>query len=271
METDSGDLFCVNWNSATSTVYFGCQNTSIQWLSFESVSELPSSASDGGSSSGRSARASSLERVLSESSLRSGIATPPRRVHKFFDSYPQYERKPADLNARNPTCSSRSPSPCLGSSTPSVSSSYDSCVLPNGLQNGHATQALCVPPENMIWSAHYGYVYCMALAPSSNREGSDDPAIGPNTKMQLITGSGDATVKVGVVILKCQKQLTLHRFGHWAKVVHRNCSIHSSVSKALCYPLWSEAISYMPAAKMGMLKYGTLRPRHFYAELSYQR
>ncbi|KAI0768916.1 Zn-dependent exopeptidase [Irpex lacteus] len=196
METDSGDLFCVNWDSVTSTVYFGCQNTSIQWLSFESVSELPSSASDGGSSSGRSARASSLERVLSESSLRSGIATPPRRVHKFFDSYPQYERKPADLNARNPTCSSRSPSPCLGSSTPSVSSSYDSCVLPNGLPNSHAPQVLCVPPENMIWSAHYGYVYCMALAPSSNREGSDDPAIGPNTKMQLITGSGDATVKV---------------------------------------------------------------------------
>ncbi|KAI0088477.1 Zn-dependent exopeptidase [Irpex rosettiformis] len=196
METDSGDIFCVNWNSATSTVYFGCQNTSIQWFSFKSVLELATSAFEAGFSDSRGVRSSSLERVLSENGLHSGTVT-PRRAHKFFDSYPQYQRKPADLNARNPCCSSsRPPSPYLGSPTPSVSSSYDSCVITSNIQNLRTPQVLSVPPENMIWSAHYGYVYCMALAPSSNREGSDDPPVGRNTNMQLITGSGDATVKV---------------------------------------------------------------------------
>ena len=197
METDSGDIFCLNWNCATSTVYFGCQNTSIQWFSFESISGLPSSVSDGDSVHGRSVRSSSLERVLVESGLHSGTST-PRRVHKFFDSYPQYERKPADLNARNPCCSTSStpPSPHLGASSSSISSSYDSCVLANNIVNGRTLQEYNVPPQNMIWSAHYGYVYCMALAPSSNREGSDDSP-GLSADMRLITGSGDATVKVG--------------------------------------------------------------------------
>lgn len=57
---------------------------------------------------------------------------------------------------------------------------------------------LHVLPENVVFSAHYGYVYCMALLPS-NREGSDD-AFYEDThdgSLQLVTGSGDSTVKVG--------------------------------------------------------------------------
>lgn len=201
LETDSGDLYCLNWNSATSTVYFGCQNTSIQWYSFEPVSDASSSVSTGTHSASFSGHASSLERVLLETGLHSGTGT-PRRVHKFFDSYPQYERKPADLNARNPCCSISTPSsPQPGFATPSsVSSSADSCILPNNGQDEHAVQVLSVPPENMIWSAHYGYIYCMALVPSSNREGSDDPPIGPGTNTHLVTGSGDETVKVSYML-----------------------------------------------------------------------
>ena len=50
----------------------------------------------------------------------------------------------------------------------------------------------------MIYSAHYGYIYCMALVPSV-REGSDDPPFDRTSErqdLQLVTGSGDESVKV---------------------------------------------------------------------------
>ncbi|KAI0345693.1 Zn-dependent exopeptidase [Trametopsis cervina] len=190
METDSGDLFCLAWSSVTSTIYFGCQNTSIQWFSFESLHPPPTATK---SPLRQGSRASSLERVLSESGVHSGTAS-PRRVHKFFDSYPQYERKPADLHARNPGRTTP-PTPQTGFSTPGCTSTgSDSCVLPSNGQ--HPVQVLSVPAENMIWSAHYGYVYCMAIVPSSNREGSDDVPLPSSSTAYLITGSGDATVKI---------------------------------------------------------------------------
>lgn len=55
---------------------------------------------------------------------------------------------------------------------------------------------LQVPAINVIDSAHYGYVYCMALLPST-REGSDDSAP-VSGATQLVTGSGDETVKVTI-------------------------------------------------------------------------
>ena len=135
--------------------------------------------------------------------ISSGRSTPTsRKAHKFFDSYPQYTRRPADLNARNPTCASRMPSSTSLSTTPPSDSSTgsrtppdSSCVQPDALKA--PTAVFQVPPENMIYSAHYGYVYCMALLPS-NREGSDDHPLhrGRGQSLQLVTGSGDSTVKV---------------------------------------------------------------------------
>jgi len=54
---------------------------------------------------------------------------------------------------------------------------------------------LQVPASNVVDSAHYGYVYCMALLPST-RELSDDPSLFTDAYTQLVTGSGDETVKV---------------------------------------------------------------------------
>ena len=126
-----------------------------------------------------------------ESGLNSGTVT-PRRAHKFFDSYPQYERKPADLNARNPTCSTRSTPPTPPSSTPPDQMNDDSSSSSQGASYPCVLQ---VPPTNMVWSAHYGYVYCMALVPSLT-EGSDDAPVTPGDDVQLVTGSGDSSVKV---------------------------------------------------------------------------
>lgn len=91
----------------------------------------------------------------------SGTST-PRKPHKFFDSYPQYERKPADIHANN---GSRDTSPHSDSSVPRPRAYLD------------------IPPENVIDSAHYGYIYCMALF-------ADEKGV------RLATGGGDEFVKV---------------------------------------------------------------------------
>ncbi|KAI0685388.1 Zn-dependent exopeptidase [Cerioporus squamosus] len=187
LENDCGDLFSLAWNSYSQTLYFGCQDTSLQWFSFsfaipDLVQPRPPLSSDSLVSSGRSTPTS-------------------RKAHKFFDSYPQYTRRPADLNARNPTCASCLPTTSLSTTPPSESSTGsrtppDSCIVqPEALKA--PTAVFQVPPENVIYSAHYGYVYCMALLPS-NREGSDDPPFrwGEGHHLQLVTGSGDSTVKL---------------------------------------------------------------------------
>ncbi|CCM00624.1 uncharacterized protein FIBRA_02660 [Fibroporia radiculosa] len=193
-ETDAGDLFSLAWCPINQTLYIGCQDTSLQWFTFHaSVLPLPISASSSHDS---------------DSPPANGWSTPTsRRVHKFFDSYPQYTRRPADLNARNPTCSSSSqgslpPTPPLTSSSlPSTSGSPSS--IPKQLRNDPIYRPLAVlqvPPPNVIYSAHYGYVYCMSLVPSL-REGSDhvpfgSEADGGRRNLQLVTGSGDETVKL---------------------------------------------------------------------------
>ncbi|RPD54678.1 Zn-dependent exopeptidase [Lentinus tigrinus ALCF2SS1-7] len=187
LEDDCGDLFSLAWNPYSNTLYFGCQDASVQWFSFSfAVPDLV------------------LPRppLSSDSLISSGRTTPTsRKAHKFFDSYPQYTRRPADLNARNPTCASCLPSSTSLSTTPPSASSTgsrtppDSCIQPEALKAPIAV--FQVPPENVIYSAHYGYVYCMALLPSS-REGSDDSPFrrGHGHHLQLVTGSGDSTVKL---------------------------------------------------------------------------
>ncbi|KAK7021218.1 beta-Ala-His dipeptidase [Favolaschia claudopus] len=146
LETGAGDLFSLAWSPSLQTIYVGCQNTSLQWYDFNSEHHA---ASAGCESSGSA----------------SGTSTPRRRPHKFFDSYPQYERKPADIHANN------------GGSSRDTSPTSDSNIRP-------PRAYLNIPAENVIDSAHFGYIYCMELFP--DREGV----------VRLVTGSGDEFVKV---------------------------------------------------------------------------
>lgn len=146
LETGAGDLFSLAWDPILQTIYLGCQNTSIQWFNFGPQGGL-------------------------QEQIGSGTSTPTRKVHKFFDSYPQYIHRPADLLANN-----------LGHSPPLVASPCKNVVE--------------IPASNVIDSAHFGYVYCMAMMPSQ-RTGSDDIALQPDAIYHLLTGSGDESVKVG--------------------------------------------------------------------------
>ncbi|KAI6129690.1 glutathione degradosome [Pisolithus croceorrhizus] len=120
LETGAGDLFSLAWNSSFQIIYIGCQNTSLQWFGFSE---------------------DQIGQQIRETS--SGVSTPTRKVHKFFDSYPQYTHKPADRFANN-----------FGSLSP-----------PSLERDMSANPALAfdIPASNVIDSAHYGYVYCIAI------------------------------------------------------------------------------------------------------------
>ncbi|KAH0832219.1 glutathione degradosome [Lanmaoa asiatica] len=149
LETGAGDLFSLAWNPVLRTIYLGCQNTSIQWFNF------------GQQAVGRSP----------QEQTNSGTSTPTRKVHKFFDSYPQYTHKPADLLANN-----------LG-------------YFPLLDANPYSKNLIEIPATNVLDSAHFGYIYCMTMMPSQ-RTGSDDIALQPGATYHLLTGSGDETVKI---------------------------------------------------------------------------
>ncbi|KAJ7242825.1 hypothetical protein B0H12DRAFT_839440 [Mycena haematopus] len=159
LETGAGDLFSLAWSPSLQTIYVGCQNTSLQWYDFDCEHHINGSHFNDASASGTST---------------------PRKPHKFFDSYPRFERKPADIHANNGSKSSRDTSP-----------HSDSNVLP-------PRAYLDIPPENVIDSAHYGYIYCMALF-------QDSEAV-----IRLVTGGGDECVK----IWDCSKKVPteLHAF-----------------------------------------------------------
>jgi len=150
LDTDSGDLFSLAWSPTHSTIYIGCQNTSIQWYN---LSDLACSTSQG----------------------PSGAST-PRRAHKFFNSYPRSQRRSPDLETSN--------------GVNDLTRSIDGHVV--FVNPPTARAEFNIPAQNVIDSAHYGYVYCMALLPTTCQR-----AVGATTKdVLLATGSGDETVKV---------------------------------------------------------------------------
>ncbi|KAJ6620730.1 hypothetical protein B0H10DRAFT_2020308 [Mycena sp. CBHHK59/15] len=163
LDTGAGDLFSLAWSPSLQTIYVGCQNTSLQWYDFNS---------------GRQPDSPATSRFGDIPCSASGTST-PRKAHKFFDSYPQYERKPADIYANNGQ--SRDISPHSDRSTVPMPRAY-----------------LTIPEENVIDSAHYGYIYCMALLQDGMAGG-----------VRLVTGSGDETVKVWQCL---DKPSELHSF-----------------------------------------------------------
>jgi len=153
LDTDSGDIFSLAWSPTLSTIYIGCQNTSLQWYNFRDSLNTPSQQSSGTST--------------------------PRRAHKFFNSYPRSQRRSPDLESSNG----------LNKALRGV----DGHVL---FINPPIPRAeFSIPAQNVINSAHYGYVYCMVLVPST-RQGATSAT---QKDVLLATGSGDETVKVRMV------------------------------------------------------------------------
>lgn len=115
--------------------------------------------------------------TFSDNPQSSGNAT-PRRAHKFFDSFPQQlHRAPAAHNEQH--AEESSDGDCVESATspPTV----------------HVV--LNIPGSNVIDSAHYGYIYCMAVIPSYHPRAFGNHTA-PDNQLTLATGSGDECVKL---------------------------------------------------------------------------
>lgn len=178
---DAGDIFSLVWCCGTQTIIFGCQNTSIQW--FDCTTLDSSTAISPGSTPliADSASVASVDSDKLSLGLPSSLRRGQPKVHKFFDSYPQSERKPADEFAMNGVVGS-------------PPASQPGCV--DGPPAALPLAAFDIPPENEVDSAHYGYVYAMVVLPST-RDGSDDILpLDSKFGWHLVTGSGDETIKV---------------------------------------------------------------------------
>ncbi|KZT56318.1 glutathione degradosome [Calocera cornea HHB12733] len=131
MDVYSGDIFSLAWNAQRSCLYFGCQDTSIQYYDFTNCK---------------------LE--------TNGVSAAPRQFHKFFDSSPRFIHA-ARLERGGVT----------------------SVKVPETVHE-EDWRIVQLPKGNIVPSAHYGYIYCMALVGCSDG-GS-----------MLLTGSGDEDVKI---------------------------------------------------------------------------
>lgn len=173
LESDSGDIYCLSYSPSLQTVYFGCQNTSLQWFNLNSISTEQSACQ---CSDGLNALNDPL--ILRESDIRPGS-----KRNKFFgDGIASGQATPT------PLCKEGVPKP---------------------------KAVFQVRASNVIDSAHYGYVYSMALLPSplESNVGKEDKDM---EQVLLVTGSGDETVKVGdFVNLQAYPGTNLHpnRFG----------------------------------------------------------
>ena len=97
----------------------------------------------------------------------------PRPLAKFTNSLPVILNtfRPADLLANN--------------------FSYSPALDKNVIET---------PASNVIDTARFGYVYCIAMMPSQ-RTDSDDTALQPDATYHLLAGSGDEIVKVGGTLI----------------------------------------------------------------------
>ena len=197
LESGAGDLFSLAWNPKLQVIYVGCQNTSLQWFEF------------------------SKDRIGQRiQEITSGISTPTRKVHKFFDSYPQYTHRPADLFANN-----------SGSLSPSLLEGAMSCT---------AASVFDIPASNVIDAAHHGYVYCMALICLA-RTGVDDFTSPADGNCQLLTGSGDETIKV-LALVTVEMHFSLVR----SPVVMELRTIWSNPHAYIGMFPWRRTISFSP-------------------------
>jgi len=157
-----------------------------------------------------------------------------RKPHKFFDSFPQPAGRPPQpsiqhtLSPVSTPLISRTLSAAPQRSVPTPDRTPPASPQPNlpqasvvsGVEDGGLVSngptplppvpmLLNVPEQNAIRSAHWGYIYCMALIPDAEASkslpissGLPIPESGVRLEgkpIELVTGSGDEDVKVGYV------------------------------------------------------------------------
>lgn len=151
---NTGDIFTMAWCSSLHTLYLGCQDTSIQWISITPEK---------------------LQEPLHN--------VPDSRPHKFFDSMSRaMAGTPGALPLAVRTAEQlirRTAVHCNESDVPDANAENDASRTCAPKQ----MSVLAVNKTCVLSSAHFGYVYSLALVPTSN---------GP----LLVSGAGDETIRL---------------------------------------------------------------------------
>jgi di- and tripeptidase len=209
---ESGDIFSLIYvhTPTQQRLIFGCQNTSIQWVDLSpSTLEPPSNSCQpgvgdispagsvyGSFSSNTGADNGMPNRDTPGAQTPFSSSTPPK--HKFFDSFPQPAGRPtAPQRPSTAVLTTSSKLSLQRSSTPIATPEIKKPTNGDGANTTEPTdkneddpRVLAVPLEHVVSSAHYGYIYCMALV----RDESGD-------QVRLVTGSGDEETKVCLTAL----------------------------------------------------------------------
>ncbi|CEL62689.1 putative di-and tripeptidase DUG2 OS=Saccharomyces cerevisiae (strain ATCC 204508 / S288c) GN=DUG2 PE=1 SV=1 [Rhizoctonia solani AG-1 IB] len=204
---ESGDIFSLIYvhTPTQQRLIFGCQNTSIQWVDLSpSTLEPPSNSCQpgvgdispaasvyGSFSSNTGADNGMPNRDTPGAQTPISSSTPPK--HKFFDSFPQPAGRPtAPQRPSTAVLTTSSKLSLQRSSTPIATPEIKKPTNGDGANTTEPTdkneddpRVLAVPLEHVVSSAHYGYIYCMALV----RDESGD-------QVRLVTGSGDEETKL---------------------------------------------------------------------------
>ncbi|BEI87726.1 uncharacterized protein CcaverHIS019_0104440 [Cutaneotrichosporon cavernicola] len=168
-DNTSGDIYSLAWDDrAGGTLYFGAQNTSIEWVNFGKP--LPGESSNGG--------VPSLVAVSQSLSIQqsNGASTPSQRSgrykpHTFFDT------PPADVRSGTSTPRTPMAQPVCGSRSTYLSVEREVEAEPEAVE-------FEVDCDSIVFSAHYGYVYALEMI--RRLDGT----------WWLASGSGDSDIKI---------------------------------------------------------------------------
>lgn len=151
---NTGDIFTMAWHASLHTLYLGCQDTSIQWI------------------------------CITPEKLQEPLhAVPDSRPHKFFDSM---SRAMAGTSNTLPLAV-RTAEQLIGRTSvrrnDSVASGHSADQENGSTQPPLPMSVLAVQKTCVIPSAHFGYVYSLALVPQRDA-------------LLLASGAGDETIRL---------------------------------------------------------------------------
>ncbi|QRW20092.1 Gly-Xaa carboxypeptidase [Rhizoctonia solani] len=185
---ESGDIFSLSYvhTPTQQRLIFGCQNTSLQWVDLSPSTLQPPSCQVGvgdvspaGSIYGSFSSNAGLDNGTPSQNTPGAqtpisSSTPPK--HKFFDSFPQPAGRPtAPQRPSTAVLTTASNLSLQRPSTPIATPKINKPTNCDGVNGAKVTEKdedgpriITVPPEHVVNSAHYGYIYCMALVRDAN-------------------------------------------------------------------------------------------------------
>ncbi|KDN43426.1 Zn-dependent exopeptidase [Tilletiaria anomala UBC 951] len=204
-----GDIFALKWCEELETLFLGCQNTSIQWISFTGADP---SRSAGVKEDTSTKQHPAFSAPLGESK-GTPFDTPIHKPNKFFDGAP--------LSMRRTTLASNAGATPSRHQTELISHASILPTIP--AESEPEAEAVQLSSRCIVASAHYGYIYALELV-----------RLSPDKPLVLISGSGDEDIKLWQV----ESPSPDRPFGG----LHHLATLHNSEAGVLALATWQSTL-----------------------------